>query len=113
MFDKTSVVMLCMMTFAFLIPCALSYMPGLSFLNTYSYAPASAGGQGAGAPAGQAAQPLLEHEQAAAAAARGYDLAALGHASAPYQPPGLQQRQAATQRSVIPPRPPARVQPVA
>ncbi len=27
MFDRTSVVMLCMMTVAFLIPCALSYVP--------------------------------------------------------------------------------------
>lgn len=34
MFDKTSVVMLCMMTIAFLIPCVLSYVPWLRMLNT-------------------------------------------------------------------------------
>jgi hypothetical protein len=87
MFDKTSVVMLCMMTFAFLIPCALSYMPGLSFLHTYSYAPASAAQQ-------QQAGQQRAHDPATA------------HATA------LQQRQM-QQRSGIPPRPPARVQPAA
>lgn len=33
MFDKTSVVMLCMMTIAFLIPCVLSYVPALRMLQ--------------------------------------------------------------------------------
>jgi hypothetical protein len=33
MFDKTSVVMLCLMTIAFLIPCVLSYVPCLRMLN--------------------------------------------------------------------------------
>jgi hypothetical protein len=33
MFDKTSVVMLCMMTIAFLIPCVLSYVPCLRMLS--------------------------------------------------------------------------------
>lgn len=35
MFDRTSVVMLCMMTVAFLIPCVLSYMPWPAFLHTH------------------------------------------------------------------------------
>eukprot|EP00879_Flechtneria_rotunda_P004040 GHRR01004282.1.p1 GENE.GHRR01004282.1~~GHRR01004282.1.p1 ORF type:complete len:220 (+),score=55.70 GHRR01004282.1:305-964(+) len=34
MFDKTSVVMLCMMTIVFLIPCVLSYVPWLQALST-------------------------------------------------------------------------------
>jgi hypothetical protein len=34
MFDKTSVVMLCMMTIAFLIPCVISYVPWLRMLST-------------------------------------------------------------------------------
>lgn len=33
MFDKTSVIMLCMMTVAFLIPCVLSYVPALRMLH--------------------------------------------------------------------------------
>jgi len=49
MFDKTSVVMLCMMTIAFLIPCVLSYMPCLPLLHGSSRAAALAGaGGGAG-----------------------------------------------------------------
>lgn len=33
MFDRTSVIMLCMMTIAFLIPCVLSYAPALRLLH--------------------------------------------------------------------------------
>lgn len=33
MFDRTSVIMLCMMTIAFLIPCVLSYVPALRMLQ--------------------------------------------------------------------------------
>lgn len=37
MFDRTSVVMLCMMTVAFLIPCVLSYVPCLRMLNAAAH----------------------------------------------------------------------------
>jgi hypothetical protein len=33
MFDRTSLIMLCMMTIAFLIPCVLSYMPAVHLLQ--------------------------------------------------------------------------------
>ena len=101
MFDKTSLVMLCMMTFAFLIPCALSYMPGLTFLNSYSHAPAS--------QHLQHLQHLQQQQRHQHHQHLGYEQAA-AHSGAVSQA-GLQQRQ--VQRAGIPPRPPARVQPLA
>lgn len=90
MFDRTSVIMLCMMTIAFLIPCVLSYIPALRMLQGSSGFSSLTPGRS------------THHQQHRAAYSP--SAAAAGGPWAAYST-------GSTYTGVIPPRPAARVRP--
>jgi hypothetical protein len=90
MFDRTSVIMLCMMTIAFLIPCVLSYVPALRMLQGSS-------GFSSLTPGRSTSRPQHRAAYSPSAVAAGGTWAAYSTGS--------------TYTGVIPPRPAARVRP--
>jgi uncharacterized membrane protein len=101
MFDRTSVIMLCMMTIAFLIPCVLSYVPALRMLQGpgfSSLAPRHSSSGGATGGGSYEHRPAYSSTPAAAAAAGG------GQSWPTYST-------GSSYTGTIPPRPAARVRP--
>eukprot|EP00882_Tetradesmus_deserticola_P002365 GHRQ01002523.1.p1 GENE.GHRQ01002523.1~~GHRQ01002523.1.p1 ORF type:complete len:242 (+),score=80.43 GHRQ01002523.1:222-947(+) len=96
MFDKTSVAMLCMMTVAFLMPCALSYAPGLHMPRFSQSLP----------PSRQQQQQQYHNGSTPRSGGLQYAGAPAMHSSSGY---GYGLQSANANQAAVPPRPSARV----